>query len=80
MKIQNIREVKARLSQIVADLPQEGSVVITKNGQPCAVLMPVTEQTDLETIALSQNRSFWEMYDEAIRRADQEGWTPLKDA
>ena len=80
MRIQNIREVKAKLSQIVANLPQEGSVVITKNGRPCAVLMPVTEETDLETVALSQNRRFWEIYDEAIGRAEEEGWTPLKEA
>ena len=32
MRIENIREVKARLSQIVSGLPEEGSVVITKNG------------------------------------------------
>ena len=53
MKIQNIREVKAKLSQIVNQLSNEGWVVITKNGQPRAVLMPVTEDTDLEVVALS---------------------------
>ncbi len=53
MRIQNIREVKEKLSQIVRELEQEGSVIITRNGQPCAVLMPVTEDTDLEIVALS---------------------------
>ena len=56
MKIESIREVKANLNKIVGALPQEGSVVITKNGRPCAVLMPVTEDTDLEIVAISQNR------------------------
>ncbi len=78
MRIQNIREVKARLSQIVSDLPQDGSVVITKNGRPCAVLMPVTEETDLEIVALSQNRRFWKLYDTALDRAASEGWTALE--
>lgn len=30
MKIENIRAVKARLNQIVTELPDEGSVVITR--------------------------------------------------
>ena len=79
MRIQNIREVKAKLSQIVKDLPREGSMVITKNGQPCAVLMPVTEDTDLEVVALSQNRSFWKLYDKTLADGASKGWTSLDD-
>ena len=79
MKIQNIREVKAKLSQIVSSLATEGSVIITKNGRPCAVLMPVTEETDLELVALSQNRGFWKIFDDAVARAEREGWTPLEE-
>ncbi len=79
MKIRNIREVKAKLSQIISNLSGEGSVIITKNGRPCAVLMPVTEETDLEVVALSQNRGFWEMFDKANARSEKEGWTPLDD-
>ena len=79
MKIENIRQVKAKLSQIVNDLPREGSVVITKNGRPCAVLMPVTEETDLEVVALSQNRGFWKLFDQAVVKADEEGWTALEE-
>lgn len=77
MRIQNIREVKEKLSRIVRDLPEEGSVIITKNGRPCAVLMPVTEDTDLEIVALSQNRRFWKLYDASHARGEREGWTPL---
>lgn len=80
MKIENIREVKANLNKIVGALAEEGSVVITKNGRPCAVLMPVTEDTDLEIVAISQNRRFWETYDRALRRAEKEGWASLDDA
>lgn len=80
MRIENIRDVKTRLSQIVKDLSEQGSVIITKNGRPCAVLMPVTDETDLEALALSQNKRFWETYDQALRRADEEGWTALEDA
>jgi len=50
MKIESLREVKAKLSKIVKELPSKRSVVITKNGRPCAVLLPVTEETDLESM------------------------------
>lgn len=37
MKIESLREVKAKLSKIIKGLPAERSVVITKNGRlaPC---------------------------------------------
>ena len=79
MRIENIREVKAKLSQMVKELPEEGSVVITRNGRACAVLMPVTDDTDLEVVALSQNRSFWKLFDGALSRAEEQGWTPLEE-
>jgi len=50
MKIESLREVKAKVSEIVKKSPSEKSVVITKNGRPCAVLFPVTEETDLESM------------------------------
>jgi prevent-host-death family protein len=77
MKVESIRDVKASLNRIVAELPAEGSVIITRNGKPCAVLMPVTSDTDLEIVALSQNKRFWTMYDRAQQRGDQEGWVEL---
>ena len=78
MKIENIREVKTRFSHYIKDLSKTGSVVITKNGRPCAVLMPLTEDSDLEVIALSQNKRFWKLFDTAVAKADKAGWTELK--
>ena len=80
MKIENIKAVKARFNRIVNDFPREGSMVITRNGKPCAVLMPITKDTDLEVVALSQNKRFWRLYDAAIEKANRKGWTPLDDA
>ena len=76
MKIENVREVKARLSRLISELPKTGSVVITKNGKACAALMPITEDTDLEVLALSQNKR---MFDASYERAEKEGWIDLKD-
>ncbi len=77
MRIEGIRAVKAHLNRIVGRLPAEGSVVITRNGRPGAVLMPVSEDTDLEAVALATSKRFWAMYDRAGARGDREGWTPL---
>jgi prevent-host-death family protein len=77
VKVESIKEVKARFNRIVNELATEGSVVITRNGRPCAVLMPITEDTDLEIVALSQNKRFWKLYDAALEKANEEGWTSL---
>jgi len=79
MKIENVREVKARLSRLISDLPKTGSVVITKNGKACAALMPITEDTDLEGLALSHNKRFWRIFDAAYKEAEKEGWTDLEE-
>jgi antitoxin (DNA-binding transcriptional repressor) of toxin-antitoxin stability system len=50
MKIENVRTAKATLNRLISDLPRSGSVIITKNGKPCAALMPITEDTDLEVL------------------------------
>jgi hypothetical protein len=48
-------------------MPKRG-VRATKNGGPCATLLPVTEETELETLALAHNEQFWRMFDAAIAR------------
>lgn len=78
MRIETIRNVKTALNRVVRELPETGSVIITKDGRPCAVLMPLTEDSDLEAIALSQNRAFWRQIDLAQRRAEKRGWTRFR--
>ena len=77
MKIESLREVKANLSKIVKTLPSERSVVITKNGRPCAVLFPVTEDIDL--MLLAQRKDFWELVDRAHKEGEKKGFTKLED-
>ena len=79
MKIENLREVKAKLSQIVNDLPEHHSVVITKNGRPCAVLLPITEDTDLESFLLAHNPAFWQLFDQAHAEGEKKGFTKFAD-
>lgn len=79
MKIESLREVKAKLSRIIKELPLENSVVITKNGRPCAVLFPVTEETDLESMLLAQRKDFWQIFDRAHKEGEKKGFTNLED-
>jgi len=79
MKIESLRVVKAKLSKIVKELPSERSVVITKNGRPCAVLLPVTEETELESMLLAQRKDFWQMFDRAHKEGEKKGFTKLDD-
>ena len=79
MKIESLREVKANLSKIVNELSSERSVVITKNGRPCAVLLPVNEDTDIENMVLAQNKEFWRLMDRAHKEGEKKGFTKLED-
>ena len=79
LKIESLRAVKANLSRIVKDLPSERSVVITKNGRPCAVLFPVTEDTDIESMVLAQSKEFWRLMDRAHKEGEKKGFTKLQD-
>jgi len=79
VKIESLREVKAKLSKFVNDLPSHRSVVITKKGRPCAVLLPVTEETDLEALLLSQRKEFWQLLDRAHGEGKKKSFTKLSD-
>ncbi len=58
MKTESLREVKNNLSRVIDELSESGPVVITKSGKASAVLLPVDEDTDLETLLLSSNLRF----------------------
>lgn len=74
MKIESLREVKNNLSRVIEELAETGPILITKNGKGRAVLIAVDEGTDLESLLLSTNRKFWELFDKA---AESKRWTPL---
>ncbi len=51
----------------------------TMRARHAAPLVPVTKDTDLEALALSQNKRFWKLIDQAIERGEKEGFVDLKD-
>ena len=76
MKTESLREVKNNLSRVIETLPNTGPVVITKNGKASALLLPVTDDTDVETLVLSSSKRFWDLFDKATRSRK---WTRLDD-
>jgi len=79
MKTESLREVKNNLSRVIEELPKTGAVLITKNGRTRAVLLPVDENTDLESLLLSQNKRLWELIDNSIASGKRNGLTKLED-
>ncbi len=43
------------------------------------MLIPVTEETDLESILLAQRKDFWQMVDRAHKEGERKGFTKLED-
>ena len=66
MKTDSLREVKNNLSRVIEELPATGPVLITKNGRTRAILLPVDENTDIESLILSQDGRLWELIDRSI--------------
>jgi prevent-host-death family protein len=65
MRIESLREVKNNFSEVIEALPKTGPVVVTKNGKSAALLLPIDENTDLETLILSNSPRFWKLFDKA---------------
>jgi prevent-host-death family protein len=57
MKIASMAEVKAHLSAYVKASEAE-LVVITRNGKPAAVLLPIEDDEELEQLALAYSKRF----------------------
>ena len=67
VKTISVRELQKRIRSVM-DTAQRDQVVITRNGQPIAVVVGI-EGADWETVAVETSRSFWK---EITRRRDQE--------
>jgi len=71
MKIDEIEKTTETLAAYAEDVGN-GPVVVTNQGKPVAVLMPI-ENADLETVTLSANRQFNELIERSRARLRAEG-------
>ncbi len=65
MKIESVRVVRDRLSEMIKNLP-DGPVIITKNGRPCAALVSLGEQADLEAFLVAHNPRLMSLMERAL--------------
>jgi prevent-host-death family protein len=72
MKIIPVAEAKNKLSEYI-ERSSEEAVIITKNGKPCAILIGVTEEDDLEHYVISYNKRLREILAQSIQSAKEKG-------
>ena len=78
MKLASIANVKARLSAYIKE-SETGPVIITRNGQPVAVIVPVLEDEDLERLVLAYTPKFRHLIEAADQRVKETGGIKHED-
>jgi prevent-host-death family protein len=78
MKIASVADVKANLSAYIKASEDE-LVVITKNGKPVAVLVPMEDDDELERFALAYSRRFQAILGQARDQLQARGGIPHDD-
>lgn len=78
MKIAPVAEMKTHFSAYLEQC-QEGPVIITKDGRPVAVLIPVLEEDDLERLVLAYTPRFRRLLDAAEQRIQETGGVRHED-
>jgi prevent-host-death family protein len=67
MKIAPLAEVKDRLSHYI-DAAKESAIVVTRNGKPVALLTPISDDDDLDSLLLAHDRKFIRLLEQARQR------------
>lgn len=76
MKTVSLTDAKTRLAQLVDSLDQ-GPVLLTRHGQPCAALIALDEKFDEEAYSLARNKRLRQMIDHACRQVRRTGGIPF---
>jgi prevent-host-death family protein len=73
MNIVSIADAKARLSAYIKESEQTGPIIITRNGRPAAILLPILDEDDTERLLLAYNPKFRQLIEAAERRIEETG-------
>jgi len=66
MKFTNVRELKARTSEMLRTVERGNTVLVTTHGRPTAMLVPVTED-DIEDALLAYSPKLRKKIEEGIK-------------
>ncbi len=78
MKIAPLAEIKNKFSAYV-EACKESPVVVTKNGKPVAMLIPIQDEDDLDSMLLAHNPRFIRLLEEAYRNVQETGGIKSED-
>lgn len=67
MRIASVADVKAQFSAYLKEC-QRGPVVVTRNGQPVAALVPILDEDELEDLVLAYSPRFRAILGKASRQ------------
>jgi prevent-host-death family protein len=67
MRIASVADVKAQFSAYLKEC-RNGPVVVTRNGQPVAALVPILDEDELEDLVLAYSPRFREILGKASRQ------------
>lgn len=72
MRIAPLADVKTHFSRFI-DECDAGPVVVTRNGRPAAMLVPIADGDDIERLVLAHSPRFRRLLEEADRRVAERG-------
>ena len=78
MKIAPVAEIKARFSSYLKQC-ERGPVIVTKNGRPVAVFVPISDEDELKRLVLAHKPRFRRLMDAAEQRINSEGGRRRED-
>jgi prevent-host-death family protein len=78
MKIAPLAEVKDRFSAYI-EASKESPVVVTRNGRPVAMIIPIENDDDLDSLLLAHNPRFIQLLEEARQRVRSTGGVSLTE-
>lgn len=77
MKVVELETATLTVSELVS-LAQEGPVILTRGGHPCATVKDLSG-SDLESVTLAENPAFAALIDRSRRSYQEQGGIPLSE-
>jgi len=78
MKFVTLAEVKERFRAYI-EASKESPVVVTRNGRPVAMIIPIEDENDLDSLLLAHKPRFIQLLEEARQSVRSSGGIPLAE-